>query len=233
MKDATRSSNRLDISALEIILALLMITLPDLLLSNSVSLPFTLRNSPLAQLKYWVNAVSSLEIVVPVILFIAMLFFWLTRRNNLGRQIAIVYLCWVTFRLIIKIVLIIFIITSRPQTVVGVLIKDTFVLWVINFFLFGTWFWIIDAGGPRARRDGTSHRYDFAFPQRMLPMPGWENWQPRYWDYVFLAFSSNTQFGMGDTQVLSLRAKFLSMLQITLSMAVIVFMATFAISLLR
>jgi hypothetical protein len=233
MKDATRSSNRLDISALEIILALLMITLPDLLLSNSVSLPFTLRNSPLAQLKYWVNAVSSLEIVVPVILFIAMLFFWLTRRNSLGRQIAIVYLCWVTFRLIIKIVLIIFIITSRPQTVVGVLIKDTFVLWIINFFLFGTWFWIIDAGGPRARRDGTSHRYDFAFPQRMLPMPGWENWQPRYWDYVFLAFSSNTQFGMGDTQVLSLRAKFLSMLQITLSMAVIVFMATFAISLLR
>ena len=84
-----------------------------------------------------------------------------------------------------------------------------------------------------SRHDGTARRYDFAFPQRMLPMPGWQDWQPRFWDYVFLGFSSNTQFGLGDTQVLSLRAKFLSMLQITLSMAVIVFMATFAISLLR
>ena len=67
----------------------------------------------------------------------------------------------------------------------------------------------------------------------MLSLAGWEDWQPQFWDYIFLGFSSNTQFGLGDTQVLSLRAKFLSMLQITLSMAVIVFMASFAISLLR
>jgi hypothetical protein len=67
----------------------------------------------------------------------------------------------------------------------------------------------------------------------MLPMTGWEHWQASFWDYIFLGFSSNTQFGLGDTQVLSLRAKFLSMLQITLSMVVIVFMATLAISLLR
>jgi hypothetical protein len=233
MKATLRSLKSLDISGFEIILVLALITLPDLLLSSWVSLPLTLRRSPLAQLKNWFNAVSGLEYLVPAILFIAMLFFWFTRRNSLGRKMAFIYLMWVTLRLIIKIVLIIFIITSRPQSVEGVLLKDTFVLWMINFFLFGTWFWVIDGGGPRARRDGTAHRYDFAFPQRMLTMPGWQDWQPRYWDYIFLAFSSNTQFGLGDTQVLSLRAKVLSMLQITLSMAVIVFMATFAISLLR
>jgi len=233
MKDIPRSLKPLDSSTLDIILVLILITLPDLLLSSWVSLPLTLRKSPLVQLRYWVNAVSSLEYLVPVILFIAILFFWLTRRNAMGRKMAIIYLAWITLRLVIKIVLIIFIITSRPQSVEGVLLKDTFVLWVVNFFLFGTWFWIIDGGGPRARRDGTAHRYDFAFPQRMLPMSGWQDWQPRFWDYIFLGFSSNTQFGLGDTQVLSLRAKFLSMLQITLSMAVIVFMATFAISLLR
>ena len=233
MNDTARSLNPLDSSTLEIILVLVLVTLPDLLLSNWVSLPLTLRRSPLVQLRYWVNAVSGLEFVVPVVLFIAMVFFWLTRRNTLGRIMAIIYLGWVTLRLVIKILLIILIITSRPQTVVGVLLKDTFVLWLINFFLFGIWFWVIDGGGPRARRDGTSRRFDFAFPQRMLPMTGWEHWQASFWDYIFLGFSSNTQFGLGDTQVLSLRAKFLSMLQITLSMAVIVFMATLAISLLR
>jgi hypothetical protein len=233
MKDTTRSTRPLDISALEIIVVLILITLPDLLLSNSVSLPITLHHSPLVQVRYWVNTISSLEYLVPILLFIGMLVFWLTRRNALVRHIAIFYLGWVTLRLVIKVVLIVFIILSRPQTVEGVLLKDTFVLWVINFFLFGTWFWIIDAGGPHARHEGLAQRFDFAFPQRSLSMPGWDNWQPRFWDYVFLAFSSNTQFGLGDTQVLSLRAKFLSMLQITLSMTVIVFMATFAISLLR
>lgn len=233
MNDTARSLKPLDSSTLEIILVLVLVTLPDLLLSSWVSLPLALRRSPLVQLRFWVNAVSGLEFVVPVVLFIAMVFFWLTRRNALGRIMAIVYLGWVTLRLVVKILLIILIITSRPQTVEGVLLKDSFVLWVINFFLFGIWFWVIDGGGPRARRDGASRRYDFAFPQRMLPMTGWEDWQPSFWDYIFLGFSSNTQFGLGDTQVLSLRAKFLSMLQITLSMAVIVFMATFAISLLR
>ena len=149
MKNTTHTPDRLDLSTLEIILVLVLITLPDLLLSNWVSLPLTLRRSPLVQFRYWVNAISSLEFLVPVILFIAMLVFWFTRRNALGRQMAIIYLGWVTLRLIVKIVLIIFIITSRPQSVVGVLLKDTFVLWMINFFLFGTWFWIIDAGGPR------------------------------------------------------------------------------------
>ncbi len=233
MKDTTRSTRPLDRSALEIMFVLVLITLPDLLLSNSVSLPFTLRRSPLLQVKYWVNTVSSLEYLVPILLFIGMLVFWLIRRNSLVRHIAIFYLGWVTLRLVIKVVLIVFIILSRPQTVEGALLKDTVVLWIVNFFLFGTWFWIIDAGGPRARHEGLARRYDFAFPQRSLSMPGWDNWQPRFWDYVFLAFSSNTQFGLGDTQVLSLRAKFLTMLQITLSMTVIVFMATFAISLLR
>jgi hypothetical protein len=111
-------------------------------------------------------------------------------------------------------------------------LKDTFVLLIVNFVLFGTWYWIIDPGGSHVRHDRTTRRYNFAFPQRMLPLQGWENWQPGFWDYVFLGFSSNTQFGLGDTQVLSLRGKLLIMLQITLSMAVVVFMASFAITLL-
>ena len=245
MNESPRAPHHLDLFALEIIIVLALISLPDLLLSDYVSLPLVLRRSSLVQMRSLEHLVSNLEYLVPVVLFIAMLILWLIRRNVWERRVAIVYLSWVTLRLMSKILLIIFIITSRPQTGVGVLLKDTFVLWLINFALFGTWFWIIDAGGPSARRGGafgpggtsgpggTFGRYDFAFPQRTVSLPGWEDWQPGYWDYLYLAFSSNTQFGLGDTQVLSLRAKLLSMLQITLSMAVIVFMASIAISLMR
>ena len=234
MQETTpRRLTGLDVSAFEIIVALVLITLPDLLLSNLVSLPLALRRSTLLQVRSLEQIASSLEYLVPILLFAVMLVLWLARRNAWERRVAIVYLVWITLRLVIKIALIILIITSRPQTGVGVLLKDTAVLWVVNFVLFGVWFWIIDAGRPRARHEGAVHRFDFAFPQRMLTIAGWEDWQPRFWDYIFLGFSSNTQFSLGDTQVLSLRAKFLSMLQITLSMAVIVFMASFAISLMH
>jgi hypothetical protein len=224
---------RWDGDALEMIIILALISLPDLLLSNYVSLPLALQRSELVQVRAAVNLASALEYLVPILLFIPMLVLWVIQRNRLSRQIGIVYLGWVTLRLVLKIGLIIFIIVSRPQHTVGVLLKDSFILWIINFILFGTWYWMIDAGGPRARRQGTTRRCDFVFPQQVVSLPGWEKWRPGFWDYIFLGFSSNTQFGMGDTQVLSQRAKFLMILQVTLSMSVIVFMASIAISLMR
>ncbi len=233
MNDATPGRRRLDTYAFEMIIVLAVITLHDFLLSDVLSLPLVLRHSPLAQLRSLDHIASGLEFLVPLVVFTAMLILWLTRRNAWERRLGIAYLIWVTLRLVIKIGLVLFIITSRPQNGVGVLLKDTLVLWLANFVLFGAWYWIIDGGGPRARRDRTSQRFDFAFPQSALSVEGWKGWQPGFWDYIFLGFSANTQFALGDTAVLSLRAKFLVMLQITLSLAVIVFMASFAISLMR
>jgi hypothetical protein len=233
MKESKASSNRLDAYSLEMIIVLALITLHDFLLSDVLSLPLALHRSTLVAISSLDKIATNLEFLVPVVLLIVMIILWLTRRNPLERRVAIIYLGWVTLRLVIKIGLVIYIVTSRPQTGVGVLLKDTIVLWVVNFVLFGAWYWIVDGGGPRARREGTQNRNDFAFPQHALALGGWDNWQPGFWDYIFLGFSSNTQFGLGDTQVLSVRAKFLVMLQITLSMAVIVFMASLAISLMR
>ena len=233
MNESKSASKRLDIYSFEMIIALALITLHDFLLSNFVSLPVALHRSTLVVLSSTDKVATSLEYLVPIVSFIVLLILWLTRRNVWERHVAMIYLGWVTLRMVLKIGLVIFIVSSRPQIGVGVLLKDTLVLWVVNFVLFGVWYCIIDGGGPRARRDGLTKRYDFAFPQQALPMTGWEGWHAGFWDYVFLGFSSNTQFGLGDTQVLSARAKFLLMLQITMSMAVIVFMASIAITLLR
>jgi hypothetical protein len=233
MNESKSASKRLDIYSFEMIIALALITLHDFLLSNFVSLPVALHRSTLVVLSSMDKVATSLEYLVPIVSFIVLLILWLTRRNVWERHVAMIYLGWVTLRMVLKIGLVIFIVSSRPQIGVGVLLKDTLVLWVVNFVLFGVWYWIIDGGGPRARRDGLTKRYDFAFPQQALPLTGWEGWHAGFWDYVFLGFSSNTQFGLGDTQVLSARAKFLLMLQITMSMAVIVFMASIAITLLR
>ncbi len=233
MNDTTPASKRLDTYALEMILVLALITLHDFLLSDVLSLPAALRRGSVAQLRSLDGIASSLEFLVPVVLFTAMVVLWLARRNAWERRVAIVYLIWVTLRMVVKVGLVMYIILSRPQSGVGVLLKDTLVLWIANFVIFGAWYWIIDGGGPRARRDEATRRFDFAFPQRALQLPGWEGWRPGFWDYIFLAFSGSTQFSLGDTNVLSLRAKALFMIQVTLSLIVIVFMASFAISLMR
>ena len=107
-----------------------------------------------------------------------MLILWATERDVWVYRLAIVYLAWVTLRLAAKVSLVSIILASRPQLGVGVLLKDTIVLWIANILLFGVWYWIIDAGGPRIRREGPAQRFDFAFPQRAVSMPGWQNWQP-------------------------------------------------------
>jgi len=233
MKKLAALFQRLDAYAFEMIIVLAVITLHDFLLSDVLSLPLVLRHSQAAQLRSLDTLASGLEFLVPAVVFAAMLVLWLTRHNAWERRLGILYLGWVTLRLVLKVSLVVYIILSRPQNGVGVLLKDTVVLWVVNLVLFGAWYWIIDGGGPRARRDGLARRFDFAFPQRTSLHPGWESWQPGFWDYIFLGFSGSTQFGLGDTNVLSLRAKFLMMLQIVLSLAILVFMASFAISILR
>ena len=226
-------SRRLDIVTLEMIIVVVLITLHDFLLSSALSLPVVLKRSPIAHLRALDTVASNLEFMIPIVFFLFMVILWLVGRNAWVRNIAMVFLAWVTLRLIIKVGLVVSIIISRPQTGVGVLLKDIIVMWLANFLLFGVWYWIIDGGGPDVRRDGSAHRFDFGFPQRAASLPGWEGWQPGIWDYIYLGFSSSTQFGLGDTTALSVRAKLLLMLQITLSIIVIVFIASIAITLIR
>jgi len=233
MNESPSKSRRPDTYSLEMIIVLAIITLHDFLLSNTLSIPGALGRIALARLISLDRVASGLEFIVPIVILAAMLVLWFTESDQWVHTLAIVYLAWVTIRLTTKVALVSYIIASRPQSGVGVLLKDTIVLWIANVLLFGAWYWIIDAGGPRVRREGPAQRFDFAFPQRVAALPGWQSWQPGFWDYVFLGFCGSTQFGLADTLVLSLRAKLLLMLQAALSVTVIVFIASIAISVLR
>jgi hypothetical protein len=134
----------------------------------------------------------------------------------------------------INIALLVDVIIYRAPTInAPVLLKDTVVLWFVNLTIFGVWYWLLDGGGPQARRDGANERRDLVFPQHAMDLSGWGEWRPGLIDYLFLGFNGNAQFGFGDTMVFSRRVKILLMLQITLSMSIMVFLATFAISLLH
>ena len=194
-------------------------------------MPSALGHIALARLRSLDKVESGLEFIVPIAIFIGIVIAWIKGSKRWMHILDVPYLSWGTLRLIAKVALASYIIAARPQARVGSSLKDTIVLWIANVLLFGAWYWIIDAGGPHIRRDGPAQRFDFVFPQRAAIHSGWEDWKPSFWDYVYLGYCGSTQFGLADTLVLSLRAKFLLMLQATLSVTIIVFIASIAITL--
>ena len=111
------------------------------------------------------------------------------------------------------------------------MIRSAAALWTTNMLVFGYWYWRLDGGGPgrRCQSSDLSQRA-FLFPQMTLPKSdGTPVWEPRFMDYLFVAFNTNAAFSPTDTPVLSRPAKVLTMIQAGISLTVVVVLAARAI----
>jgi len=61
---------------------------------------------------------------------------------------------------------------------------------------------------------------DFAFTQQMSPELAPPGWRPVFLDYLHLGFTNATAFSPTDVMPLTLRAKYIMILQSTVSLAV-------------
>lgn len=120
----------------------------------------------------------------------------------------------------------------------GVLLHSAGALWIANVLVFASWYWRLDAGGPRQRDLRESHTDGaFLFPQMTLTPAirkemGEAQWSPHFVDYLFLAFTTSTAFSPTDVPVLSRWAKGLVMMQAIISMTSIVIVGARAINIL-
>jgi uncharacterized membrane protein len=111
-------------------------------------------------------------------------------------------------------------------------------LWITNILVFASWYWRLDAGGPRARElRGVHTDGAFLFPQMTLDQSskremGEECWSPGFIDYLFLAFNTSTAFSPTDCPVLSRWAKSLMMIQSLISFATVALLAARAVNIL-
>lgn len=71
------------------------------------------------------------------------------------------------------------------------------------------------------------------FPQYQSKVPGWEEWRPKFLDYLFFSFFTSTGFSPADTLPLSKRIKFMMMLEAFTSLIIIGMVASRAISLIQ
>jgi hypothetical protein len=118
------------------------------------------------------------------------------------------------------------------------LLRSASALWITNILVFASWYWRLDAGGPRARElRGVHTDGAFLFPQMMLNSRtkremGEQRWSPGFVDYLFLAFNTSTAFSPTDSPVLSSWAKILMMIQALISFATVVLLAARAVNIL-
>lgn len=124
------------------------------------------------------------------------------------------------------------------------LLLSSIILWGTNILVFALWYWNLDAGGPgrRQREQNEVTRITaFLFPQAQIALvqdqnelpSAIKNWEPKFIDYLFLAFNTNTAFSPTDSPVLSRWAKCMFMVQAIVSLTIVVMFAARAVNILN
>ncbi|HEY2064074.1 MAG TPA: hypothetical protein VGH57_37250 [Amycolatopsis sp.] len=115
---------------------------------------------------------------------------------------------------------------------VQVLVSGGIVYWT-NIVVFSLWYWEFDRGGSARRADGQAQYADLQFPQMDSPELTHDDWEPRYLDYLYLAFTNATAFSPTDVMPLKVWAKMTMMLQAIISLLVAVMVIAWAIGALQ
>jgi hypothetical protein len=170
--------------------------------------------------------------VIKVAVFVPAVLFWLMNRRRWLQGALVFSNALLTFQLLASTVLMVATLGIDAPPPGSKIITDTILVGVNNVLCFALWYWLVD--GPRMRQesDRAGSSWDFLFPQRASPIPGYNKWEPHFSDYLFLAITTATSFGPADTLPLSRRAKLLMGLQIIIAFVTISVLAARALSIL-
>ncbi len=112
------------------------------------------------------------------------------------------------------------------------LLYSSVAIWLTNVIVFALWFWELDRGGPDDRMNPDHGAPDFLFPQMVTPECTDAAWTPKFFDYLYLAFTNATAFSPTDTMPLSAMAKLLMLVESLASLATIAIVASRAVNIL-
>jgi hypothetical protein len=94
-------------------------------------------------------------------------------------------------------------------------------VWLSNNIAFALFYWELDGGGAAARAHHPPVQPDLAFPQQLNPTIAPPDWQPRFIDYLYLAFTNATAFSPTDVMPLVPWAKITMTVQAVISIAIL------------
>lgn len=106
-------------------------------------------------------------------------------------------------------------------------------IWLTNIVVFALWYWEFDRGGPGARAQARHPYPDFLFPQMTDPRYAPNHWAPTFFDYLYTSFTNASAFSPTDVMPLSRWAKFLMLIQSTVSLLTVGLVIARAVNILR
>lgn len=177
------------------------------------------------------NPISVGWFALRVILIGAIVALWLmNRKRDLFRGIIVVNGA-LTLGLFFNMLALVAILSGLASQDIKTLLTDVVLMAISNVLIFSIWYWVIDPPGVEEtqRQDAA---WDFLFPQRAETLPFYENWEPRYTDYLYVAFTASFAFSPTDTMPLTRRAKLLMLLQSVISIITLTAIAGSAINIL-
>jgi hypothetical protein len=176
---------------------------------------------------------SWLLLVLEVLIFIPLIYSWVTRRPlsvRTIRMLGLVLLGLVTMGLAIGVAFLVREITLPSFKRASTLLLSGGVLWCTNILVFALWHWEIDGGGPHKRFHSNHQASDLMFPQQVDGNK--TGWAPDFIDYLFVAFTGATALSPADTYPLTHKAKILMMIEAMLSAIIIVVLIGRAVNIL-
>ena len=109
------------------------------------------------------------------------------------------------------------------------LLSQAIAIFLTNIIVFSLWYWELDSPGLSgiSKRRKRSH---FQFPQNTTHKD--ENWQPTFFDYLYLSITNSTAFSPTDTMPLSHIAKSLMSMQSLVALLTVVLVTARAVNIL-
>ena len=107
-------------------------------------------------------------------------------------------------------------------------------VWLTNIVVFALWYWEFDRGGPVARALNVMRYPDFQFVQMVSPpdmVP--PDWEPKFVDYLYLAFTNAAAFSPTDVMPMSRWAKVAMAAQSIVSIVTVALVVSRAVNILQ
>lgn len=148
------------------------------------------------------------------------------------RLLSIVLLLLITLTNITSLLLVSDALLNGSVTDGHILIYSALIIYATNVIVFGLLYWELDGRTAEGEPDGVN---DFLFPQMTAATSATKqpNWQPTFFDYLYVSMTNATAFSPTDALPLTYRTKALMAVQAFTSLATIALVAARAVNILR
>ncbi len=154
------------------------------------------------------------------------------RESTVLRRLALALLALVVLSTGWSAVLLVRELVSGSDVAATTLLASGAGIWATTVLAFALVFWELDRGGPAARAAGTRQHADFAFTQMQSPDLAPPEWEPRFGDYLYLAYTNATAFSPTDVLPLTRSAKTAMAVESTITLVVVLLVLARAVNVL-